>query len=60
MGAMGPSSSGGLAQENLARVKEEVELRVETAYNKLERTRERMKVSEELLATRAESHRIYA
>lgn len=46
------------AQENLARVKEEVELRVQTAYNKLERTREMMKVSEELLALRKESHRV--
>jgi outer membrane protein TolC len=46
------------AQENLARVKEEVELRVQTAYNKLDRTRQMMKVSEELLALRAESHRV--
>jgi outer membrane protein TolC len=46
------------AEENLARVKEEVELRVQTAYNKLERTRQMTKVSEELLALRAESHRV--
>jgi len=46
------------AEENLARVKEEVELRVQTAYNKLERTREMMKVSEELLTLRTESHRV--
>jgi outer membrane protein TolC len=46
------------AEENLARVKEEVELRVQTAYNKLERTRQMMKVSEELLALRTESHRV--
>jgi outer membrane protein TolC len=46
------------AEENLARVKEEVELRVQTAYNKLERTRQMMKVSEELLALRMESHRV--
>jgi outer membrane protein TolC len=46
------------AEENLARVKEEVELRVQTAYNKLERTRQMMKVSEQLLALRAESHRV--
>ena len=46
------------AQENLARVKDEVELRVQTAYNKLERTRQMMKVSEELLALRTESHRV--
>ena len=48
------------AQENLARVKEDVELRVQTAYNKLERTREMLKVSEELLATRTESRRVSA
>jgi len=41
-------------------VKEEVELRVQTAYNKLERTRQMMKVSEQLLALRAESHRVSA
>ena len=46
------------AEENLARVKEEVELRVHTAYNKLERTRQMMKVSEELLTLRTESHRV--
>jgi outer membrane protein TolC len=46
------------AEENLARVKEEVELRVQTAYNKLERTRQMMKVSEELLSVRTESHRV--
>src|SRR5262249_31306708 len=37
------------ARENLARVTDEVDLRVLTAYNKLERTREMLKVSEELL-----------
>lgn len=46
------------AQENLLRVKEEVELRVQTAYNKLERTRQMMKVSDELLTLRTESHRV--
>jgi len=48
------------ARENLARIKEEVELRVQTAYNKLERTREMVKVSQELLALRAESRRVSA
>ena len=48
------------AEENLARVKEEVELRVQTAYNKLERTRQMMQVSEQLLALRTESHRVSA
>ena len=46
------------ARENLARVTEEVELRVQTAYNKLERTRQMVKVSEELLAYRSEAHRV--
>jgi len=46
------------AKENLARVTEEVELRVQTAHNKLERTRQMVKVSEELLALRTESHRV--
>jgi outer membrane protein TolC len=48
------------AEENLTRVKEEVELRVQTAYNKVERTRQMMKVSEQLLALRTESHRVSA
>jgi outer membrane protein TolC len=48
------------ARENLARVKDEVELRVQTAYNKLERTRQMVKVSEELLALREESSRVSA
>jgi outer membrane protein TolC len=48
------------AQENLARVKEEIELRVQTAYNKLERTRQMVKVADELLALRAESRRVFA
>jgi outer membrane protein TolC len=46
------------AEENLARVTEEIELRVQTAYNKLERTRQMVKVSEELLALRMESRRV--
>jgi outer membrane protein TolC len=48
------------AEENLARVKEEVELRVQTAFNKLERTRQMVKVSDELLALRTESRRVSA
>jgi outer membrane protein TolC len=48
------------ARENLARVKDEVELRVQTAYNKLERTRQMVKVSEELVALREESSRVSA
>jgi outer membrane protein TolC len=46
------------AEENLARVTEEIELRVQTTYNKLERTRQMVRVSEELLALRSESRRV--
>jgi outer membrane protein TolC len=48
------------ARENLARVKDEVELGVQTAYNKVERSRQMVKVSEELLALREESSRVLA
>lgn len=46
------------AKENLARVTEEVELAVQTAYNRLERTQQMLNVSQELLATRIESRRV--
>jgi outer membrane protein len=46
------------AKENLARISEEVELRVQTAYNKMERTRQMIAVSEQLLALRGESRRV--
>jgi outer membrane protein TolC len=46
------------AKENLARLNDEVELAVQTAYNKLERTQQMLSVSEELLATRTESSRV--
>jgi outer membrane protein TolC len=49
-----------LATENLARVKDEVELRVQTSYNKLQRTKQMVKVSEDLLALREESRRVSA
>jgi outer membrane protein TolC len=45
------------ATENLARISDDVELRVQTAYNKLDRTRQMIAVSEELLALRTESRR---
>jgi outer membrane protein TolC len=48
------------AKENLARISDEVELRVQTAYNKMERTRQMVTVSHELLALRGESHRVVA
>src|SRR3984885_2777110 len=46
------------AKENLAKLTDAVELSVETAYNKLERTQEMLKVSEEVLALRTESKRV--
>jgi outer membrane protein TolC len=46
------------ARETLAKLTDAVELSVETAYNKLERTREMLKVSEEVLALRTESNRV--
>jgi outer membrane protein TolC len=46
------------AKENLARISEEVELRVQTAWNKLERTRQMVQVSQELLTLRTESRRV--
>ena len=48
------------ANENLARISDEVELRVQTAYNKMERTRQMVAVSQELLALRGESRRVAA
>ena len=52
------SSQLAQARENLARITEEVELRVQTAYNKLERSRQMVRVSEELLASRTEARRV--
>jgi outer membrane protein TolC len=46
------------AKETLAKLTDEVDLTVETAYNKLERTRQMLKVSEEVLALRRESNRV--
>lgn len=53
-------SAARLAQagENLARVTDEVELAVQVAYNKVQRTREMVAVSEELLTLRTESNRV--
>src|SRR6266853_6531824 len=44
------------AKENLAKLTDEVELAVETAYNKLDRTQQMLKVSEEVVALRTESN----
>jgi outer membrane protein TolC len=46
------------AKENLAKLTDAVELSVETAYNKLERTQQMLKVSDEVLALRTESNRV--
>ena len=46
------------AKENLARIVDDVELRVQTAYNKMERTRQMIAVSQELVALRGESRRV--
>src|SRR5216683_856251 len=46
------------AKENLARLTDEVELAIHSAYNKLERTRQMLEVSEEVVALRSESNRV--
>src|ERR1700722_7336446 len=46
------------AKESLAKLTDAVELSVDTAYNKLERTRQMLRVSEEVLALRTESNRV--
>ncbi len=48
------------AKENLARIADGVELRVQTSYNKMERTRQMVAVAQELLALRGESRRVAA
>lgn len=46
------------AKENLAKLTDEVQLAIHTAYNKLERTQQMLKVSEEVVALRSESNRV--
>jgi outer membrane protein TolC len=46
------------AKENLAKLTDVVELSVDTAYNKLQRTQQMLKVSEEVLSLRTESSRV--
>jgi outer membrane protein TolC len=46
------------AKENLVRLTDEVEVAVQTAYNKLERTQQMRDVSAEVLALRTESNRV--
>jgi len=48
------------AKENLARISDEVEVKVQTSYNKLERTQQMVAVSQELLTTRREARRVSA
>jgi outer membrane protein len=48
------------AKEDLERVTDDVQLRVQVAYNKLHRTQEMVSVSQELLALRTESSRVTA
>jgi outer membrane protein TolC len=48
------------AKENLARINDEVELRVQTAWNKVERTQQMVAVSQELLTARREARRVSA
>ena len=46
------------AREHLARIQDDVELRVQVVYNKLDRTRQMIAVSDELLTLRAENRRM--
>ena len=48
------------ARENLARITDEIEVKVQTAYNKLERTEQMVAVSQELLTARKEASRVSA
>ena len=48
------------AKENLARVTDDVELGVETSLNRLDRTKEMVDVSEQVVALRTESNRVTA
>jgi outer membrane protein TolC len=59
--ALGESNSKlSEAREDLARVTDDVELRVETALNKLDRTKEMVNVSKQVVALRDESSRVTA
>jgi outer membrane protein TolC len=46
------------AKENLTKLTDDVELAVETAYNKVDRTQQMLKVSDEIVALRVESDRV--
>jgi outer membrane protein TolC len=58
---LGESNAGlGQARENLARITDEVERKVETAANKLARTKEMIAVSQQIVTLRTESSRVTA
>jgi outer membrane protein TolC len=46
------------AKENLARISDEIEVKVQTAANKMDRTRQMLAVSQELVALRTEARRV--
>ena len=46
------------ARENLEKLTDAIEVSVQTAFNKLERTQQMLKVSEEVLSLRTESNRV--
>jgi len=46
------------AEENLRRVKEEVAVKIEQSYNKLERTRHLVQVADQMVKLRQESERL--
>lgn len=48
------------AKENLARITDDVEVRVEASLNRLDRTKEMVNVSQQVLALRTESSRVTA
>jgi outer membrane protein TolC len=48
------------AKENLARANDEVELAVQVAYNKVQRTQQMVSVSQKILSLRTESNRVFA
>ena len=48
------------AKEDLERISDEIEVKVQTAYNKLERTQQMVAVSQELVAARKEARRVSA
>jgi len=48
------------AKENLARIRDEIKVKVNVSYNKLERTQQMIAVSQALLTTRQEAQRVAA